>query len=230
MAALIPLAVFTVCEATDSEAPAPEGPTVNTQPELKSSGVQPASENQTADSPGHAPTSALLSAGPGEGAATTSVGDANAVSEGIGDIRIGQSADELEKLMGEPSAKPQGAPPAESRIEAVWKYAGQGVTVTLSAAGKDEPLKVESIVADEGCPLRTRRGIGIGSDRAAVVEAYGSMIAPDGVEGFVTVDFAYGFLDLTLKTEEKDGEARELVVGMTLSAFVSFEDGEDAEY
>lgn len=214
-AVLLILAANTTCMATGKETPV--------------SGTQ---KEQAADAGGVAPSSTLLSSGPQDSAEETSAQNAPtetlAVTEGIGNIRIGQSIRELAKRMGNPSSKPNGAPPSEDRIEAVWKYADQGLTITLSAPGTGAPLTVEAIVADESCPLQTRSGIGIGSDRAAIEAAYGNLISPDAVEGFVTVDFSDGFLDLTLRTQRKDGEERELVIGMILSALVSFDDGEPA--
>lgn len=93
--------------------------------------------------------------------------------EPFGKLALGQSAESLRKVLGEPEGKGK-----DTMWEAIgewvqdWKFPKQGLTIAMSSEKKGGTKTVFSITADTGCSLLTARGIKIGSPEDAVWKAY----------------------------------------------------------
>lgn len=81
-------------------------------------------------------------------------------SEMFGKLALGQSADAVSKLLGDPEAKGK-----NTLWEAIgewvqdWKFPSQGLTLAMASEKKGGTKTVFSITASAGCSLVTTRGI-----------------------------------------------------------------------
>lgn len=100
-------------------------------------------------------------------------GDKDVSHETFGKLALGQSAETLCKVLGEPQGKGK-----DTLWEAIgewvqdWKFPKQGFTIAMSSEKKGGAKTVFSITAGAGCQFATARGIKIGSPEAAVRKAY----------------------------------------------------------
>lgn len=97
----------------------------------------------------------------------------NVSSEPFGKLALGQSADAVRKLLGEPEAKGK-----DTSWEAIgewvqdWKFPKQGLTLAMASEKKGGAKTLFSVTASAGCTLATARGIKVGSAEADVWKAY----------------------------------------------------------
>ncbi|CAN5859699.1 hypothetical protein BH11VER1_BH11VER1_40830 [soil metagenome] len=97
----------------------------------------------------------------------------NVSNELFGKLALGQSAETLKKVVGEPEGKGK-----EVLWEAIgewvqdWKFSKQGLTVAMASGKKGGAKTIFSLTASAGCSLATARGIKIGSPESAARKAY----------------------------------------------------------
>jgi hypothetical protein len=142
----------------------------------------------------------------------TAAVDSNVSTEPLGKLALGQKAEAVLKLLGEPTSKGK-----DTRWEAIgewvqeWRFPAQGLRLAMNSAQKGGVKTVLSITASAGCQLATARGIKIGSSEAAVRKAYakdyekeqsapGSTFVAGSVYGGVIFTF-------------KDGKVGEIFIG-----------------
>lgn len=100
--------------------------------------------------------------------------------ERAGELRIGASAQAVEKIMGGAPSRTSGASKADSgEWTQMWEYKRQGVTLLMAAPKKGEPLTLATISLEGPCKLDTARGIHLGSTDRDVHKAYGDRIDSD---------------------------------------------------
>lgn len=101
-------------------------------------------------------------------------------AERVGALRIGCSAQDVEKALGgAPSRKSAFSKADSGEWTQMWEYKKQGVVLLLAAAKKNEPLSLATITLDGRCKLATSRDIHIGSSDRDVHKAYGDVIDND---------------------------------------------------
>jgi hypothetical protein len=132
-------------------------------------------------------------------------------SELIGDIAIGQEAAAIRKAHGQPQRT--GAIEefeATGAFEQRWEF-GDGLTVLMQSHTRSGPQSVSGVIVVAPSTLTSRRGIAIGSDRAAVERAYGDVRDPDieaTPESF-TAGSIYGGLHFSFE----DGKVTQMFLG-----------------
>ncbi len=100
--------------------------------------------------------------------------DKNITAEKFGKLSLGQKADALTKLLGEPESKGKDTLwEATGEWVQTWKYPAQGLTLAMASDKKGGPKSLNSITATTKCELATAREIKLGSTEAAVRKAYG---------------------------------------------------------
>lgn len=93
--------------------------------------------------------------------------------ESLGNITLGQKADQLASLIGKPDSKGK-----DTMWEAVgewvqeWRFDAQGLKLNMASENKGGVKTVSSIAATAPCKLATARGIKIGSTESEVRKAY----------------------------------------------------------
>lgn len=99
--------------------------------------------------------------------------DKDVSHETFGKLALGQSAETLSKVLGEPQGKGK-----DALWEAIgewvqdWEFPKQGLTLAMASEKKGGAKAIFSITASDGCVLSTARGIKIGSPEDAVWKAY----------------------------------------------------------
>lgn len=94
-------------------------------------------------------------------------------NEALGEIKLGQKAEELTALIGKPDRKGK-----DVEWEAIgewvqeWRFKSQGLTLNMASESKGGAKTVLSISAEAPSKLATKRGIHIGSTIAEVTKAY----------------------------------------------------------
>lgn len=107
------------------------------------------------------------------GSASTSLGWRE---ERLGGVGPGSTDAEVTKLLGKPAkASPAQEEGATGELATVWDYPEAGVNLVLAASTKEGPFRVRNLSIAAPSQLKTSKGIGVGSSRAAVERAY----APD---------------------------------------------------
>ena len=118
-------------------------------------------------------------------------------------FKKGQSAAQVEKALGKPEAKSKvelwGADGLEHQT---WTYKKKGLMIGFSKE-KGESQKVFSVQLTSPSKLKTSKGIGLGSDKKAILKAYASLIeAPDQDPETIIVGSAYGGIVFNLKKDK----------------------------
>jgi hypothetical protein len=131
---------------------------------------------------------------PGEGELTQAEGGPNPLGdEVIGGLKYGSPAEDVIKLLGEPSKR--------GRIEEEgatgyyvqkWDYKGQGLSMFMAADKRKGPQRLYTLTVSAPSTLKTRFGIGIGSSRKEVLAAYGKMRDPEMPSGDADDSFIAG--------------------------------------
>lgn len=100
--------------------------------------------------------------------------------ESLGGLTLGMSGAELAAALGEPDAKgEQQQWDADGAFHVDWNYPSRGFSFDMTSESADGPTRVSGISVRAPAEERTRFGIGIGSDRAALMNAYGACRDPD---------------------------------------------------
>jgi hypothetical protein len=120
-------------------------------------------------------------------------------SELIGDIALAQSSAQIRHRHGEPQS--MGAIEqlaATGEFEQVWKF-GNGLSLLMTSTTRSGPQQVGGVIVEAPSTLSTRRGIVIGSERAAVERAYGDVREPESEDdpSHFTAGSTYGGLHFT---------------------------------
>lgn len=107
----------------------------------------------------------------------SSVGSKLMKNEVLGPVRIGAKSDDVVKALGAPESKPQtSVSEVDAKPHQQWIYLKQAVVLDmLTESGEQE---VAMITVSAPSTLKTRRGIGIGSTKDAVMNAYATEIDP----------------------------------------------------
>lgn len=125
-------------------------------------------------------------------------------SELIGNIAIGQEAAAIRSRHGQPQTT--GAIEEQSatgEFQQTWQY-GDGLTVIMRSTTRSGPQTVGGVIVVAPSTLTTRRGVGIGSDRADVERAYGDVRdrESESDEDSFTAGSIYGGLHFTFEAGE----------------------------
>lgn len=115
--------------------------------------------------------------------------------ESFGDIKLGQPATALIKVLGEPDNKTKAIEwEADGLMHEDWSWKSKGLIINLSSEFNDaSTLQIFSIKAKAPCTFKTKANIGIGSSYAEVQEAYKKDInAQESNKEQVTVGSIYG--------------------------------------
>lgn len=103
--------------------------------------------------------------------------------ESIGFLRIGLSNEEVTNELGEPTEKSEAVEwEADGGVHQSWYYRESGID--LDMVGNSGELILRSIKITAPCKYKTKRGIGIGSSRKDVIEAYKDEISMENYTGF----------------------------------------------
>lgn len=123
--------------------------------------------------------------------------------ESFGDIRIGQSADETEKVLGKPDSKSKAVKwEADALMHEDWEWKDKGLVVNMSSdpENKTAPKVIASITAGTLCPFKTRAGIGVGSSLEEIQAAYKNNInKEESGDDQVIIGSMYGGIIFTLQ-------------------------------
>ena len=104
--------------------------------------------------------------------------------EVIGGLRHGQPAEEVVKLFGEPSGRGRTAmEEATGDYIQTWTYKDAGLAIDMAASTRKGPQRVSRLTITAPSTLKTRKDIGIGSPRQAVLAAYGKLRDPEDPSG-----------------------------------------------
>ncbi len=94
--------------------------------------------------------------------------------EQVGKLHLGLAAPAVQQIMpGKPALGPEELMGADGQYHQEWKYAREGITLDMVAEKKGGPKTVAAIIVTGPSRLKTPKGIGIGSNEAAVAQAYG---------------------------------------------------------
>ena len=125
--------------------------------------------------------------------------------ESFGDIKLGQSASELIKVLGEPDNKTKAIEwEADGLMHEDWTWKSKGLIINMSSEiSNASTLQVFSIRAKAPCTFKTKANIGIGSSYAEVQEAYKKDInAEESNKEQVTVGSIYGGIIFTFRNDK----------------------------
>jgi hypothetical protein len=130
----------------------------------------------------------------------------------FGPLRLGLAAEEAVAALGAPARRSEPVfEGATGNHVSRWSWPGAGVTLTLASAEEDGPWTVERMELTAPAAFRTPDGIGIGSTRAEVLEAYGASTDPENppTEDTIVLGSLYGGVILTLEA----GKVAKVFVG-----------------
>ena len=125
--------------------------------------------------------------------------------ESLGDIKLGQPATSLIKVLGEPDNKTKAIEwEADGLLHEDWTWKSKGLIINMSSEINDaSTLQVFSIKAKAPCTFKTKASIGIGSSYAEVQEAYKKDInAEESNKEQVTVGSIYGGIIFTFRNDK----------------------------
>ena len=98
-------------------------------------------------------------------------------NEYVGPLNLNLNSDDFIKALGEPESKSDAHVwGADGREHQDWTYAAKGISINTVKNGNVN--NVFSIHISSPCTFKTSRGIGIGSKKADVIEAYKNEIDP----------------------------------------------------
>jgi hypothetical protein len=132
--------------------------------------------------------------------------------ECVGEITLGQKADQLTALVGKPEGKGKDVMwDAIGEWVQEWRYPAQGLELNMASKTKGGVKSVLTITATAPCKLATKKGIKIGSSIAEVTKAYQDVQdkeQSDAGKTFVAGSI-YGGVIFTFK----DGKVVQIFVG-----------------
>lgn len=108
------------------------------------------------------------------------LGSALMMSEALGDIKLDMTESQLIAALGQPDSQSEATLwGADGMVHSTWTYAAPGLSIDMARdAESSQELTVYTLAAASPCQLTTRRGIGIGDTRQAVLDAYAVEIDP----------------------------------------------------
>ena len=108
---------------------------------------------------------------------TSAIGEELLKTEGIGPLKLGLSANETVKFLGNPENKSKKIVwPSDGLEHQAWNYKQKGITLDMiTEGGKQE---IGRITASAPCEFKTKRGVGIGTSAQTVMDAYKAAIDP----------------------------------------------------
>ena len=132
--------------------------------------------------------------------------------EKVGPLYLGQAASDVVEKVGEPENTTEMQVWGVDGMERqTWKYLSQGISLTM-LNDPEQGLVTDQINLTQKATLKTERGIGVGSSREDVVNAYADNLA-SGYEGAgdesVVVGSIYGGIVFTFK----ENRVTEMFVG-----------------
>lgn len=123
--------------------------------------------------------------------------------ESFGDIRIGLTADETEKILGKPGSKSKAVKwEADGLMHEEWGWKDKGLVVNMSSdpENKTSPKVIASITANAGCPYKTKAGVGVGSTYDEIQAAYKNNINKEETgDDQIIIGSMYGGIVFTMK-------------------------------
>jgi len=131
-------------------------------------------------------------------------------SERLGPLRLGLPAGEVLKVLGKPDEQSERSVWAADGAEhQTWRYAARGIVLGMIAEDEGSRQQIDRITVSDPCRYRTTRGIGIGSSRGEVLEAYRNEIAPGSGDreegsrdGMVVAGSLYGGVVFTITRDK----------------------------
>ena len=108
-------------------------------------------------------------------------GDLDLSHEKIGDLHLGMSGADLEKMLGKPKEKSKIIElGATGDLVGTWSFPGKGITAEMVFDDrKGTNPSISALTANESCAFALPWGLKIGSTRAEVEKVYGKNFDPD---------------------------------------------------
>lgn len=131
-------------------------------------------------------------------------------NDGLGYLKLGLSAGDLVKLMGQPDIKSDAQIwEADGNEHSDWSYTSKGLELNMVKQPDDTEATIYSITAEPPCSLATKRGISIGDTREAVLKAYANEYDPDSGSEDIVLGTIYGGIMIHLE----DGVVATIFIG-----------------
>jgi hypothetical protein len=94
-------------------------------------------------------------------------------SEALGPLRLGLPERKTLELLGEPDEKSRRVVwEADGAEHQTWRCTAKGIELDMVAESEGNNQEIDAISITDPCSFRTKRGTGIGSSRAEVLESY----------------------------------------------------------
>ncbi len=135
------------------------------------------------------------------------------MDEKIGELSMSSTGADVVAQLGEPTRKGRtDLSEASGEMIQAWHYPDQGVTLGMVVAD-DKSTSIGSVTIKPPCTLKTRLGIGIGSTRKEVLDAYGKLRDPEFPSGEQEEVFLAGSIYGGVFFTFKKDVVREIFVG-----------------
>ena len=139
-------------------------------------------------------------------------GDIDLSFEKVGELYVGMSGADLEKVLGKPKKKGEiSMQEATGDYTASWSYPGKGIEIWMDFADeKGSKPSIGALIVNENCAFSLPWGLNIGSTRAEVEKVYGKNFDPDmtNEDSFIAGSVYWG-----AQYEFKDGKVVSLFLG-----------------
>lgn len=126
--------------------------------------------------------------------------------ESFGDLKLGQSSNDLLKILGEPEVKSRAVEwAADGLVHQDWVWNKKGLEIGVSYENEKETTtgKIWAITAFAPCLYKTKAGMGIGNTYAEVENAYKRDIDPEATDKTqITVGSVYGGIIFTFENDK----------------------------
>ncbi|MBL9146891.1 MAG: hypothetical protein JNM99_24625 [Verrucomicrobiaceae bacterium] len=145
-------------------------------------------------------------------ASTSQAADHELDNDGLGSLKLGQTAAQVTDLLGAPKSKGK-----DQLWEAIgewvqdWEFPAHGLTVAMASTSKSGAKTIHSLTAKQGCTLSTARGIKVGSPEEDVRTAYKN--AEDKEQSKKGETFVAGSVYGGVIFTFKNGKVSEIFVG-----------------
>lgn len=127
--------------------------------------------------------------------------------ESVGPLKLALSSEDVVKALGEPEEKSDFSLWGSDGLEhQTWIYTEKGII--LSIVKTENAVSIESIDLSSPCTYKTSRGIGIGSKKSEVYEAYKQEIDPaENKEDspFIVAGSVYGGIIFSIENDSVSG-------------------------
>lgn len=145
-------------------------------------------------------------------AASVSAQNSDLDNEGLGKLKLADSASKVAEVLGKPKSKGK-----DQLWEAIgewvqdWDFPAQGISVAMASSEKGGSKTIHSLTAKSGCTLATARGIHIGSTETSVRTAYKNV--EDKEQSKKGQTFVAGSIYGGVIFTFKDGKVSEIFIG-----------------